>query len=204
MRFRGEVWRQRLWIWVPALLFFLANIAGFIVYQVGYAEGVSSLEGALDAQKQTLQSQETEKKDLQTQLTRVSTNEQQVQQLYAERLSTRSQRLTRITAEVKALASRAGLKPGALSYPEEEIDDYGLIQRSFVFQVEGTYPELRQFLNFLEVSPSFLTVEEINVAGNSSDGPELRIDLSLTTLFSRDADDAAPQAAAQDGAGGAS
>ena len=37
MRSRGEIWRQRLWIWLPALLFFLANATAFSVYKLGYA-----------------------------------------------------------------------------------------------------------------------------------------------------------------------
>jgi Tfp pilus assembly protein PilO len=208
MRFRGEVWRQRLWIWVPALLFFLANIAGFAVYYFGYAGGVRSLESTLDSQEQRLRGLENQKQELQTQLTRVSTNERQVRQLYSERLPPRSQALVRVNAEVRTLASQAGLEYRSISFPEDDIDEYGLIERSFVVSVEGTYPELRRFLNLLEVSRSFLTVREIKVAGNAADeGPELRIDITLTTLFSREAGGREPQgaaaAAARTGAGGA-
>lgn len=205
MRARGEVWRQRLWIWVPALVFFLANAAGFAVYRLGYAGRVAALESTLRNQEQEMQRQEDKKRELQTQLTRVSTNNQQVRQLYADRLATRSQRVTRVTAEVRSLARKAGLEPKAFSYPEEDIDDYGLIKRSFIFSVEGTYPELRQFLHLLEASRSFLTVEEINLAGTAA-GPELRIDITLSTLFARDPEGAAPAgtAAPEPGAGGAS
>lgn len=203
MRFRGEVWRQRPWIWAPALLFFLANLVGFAVYYGRYAGGVQSLRTTLDSQARTLQELESQKKDLQIQLTRVNTNERQVRQLYAERLPPRSQALTRVNAEVRTLADRAGLDYRSISFPEDEIDDYGLIERSFVFSVDGTYGELRQFLSLLEASRSFLAVKGIRVAGNAGDdGPELRIDVTLTTLFSREAQAAA--AAPQTGAGGAS
>lgn len=204
MRFRGEVWRQRPWIWVPALVFFLANLVGFAVYYARYAGGVKSLQRTLDAQERTLQELEGKKKELQTQLTRVSTNEQQVRQLYSERLPPRSQALTRVNAEVRTLAARAGLEYQAISFPEEAIDDYGLIERSFVFSVEGTYGELRQFLSLLEASQSFLAVKGIQLVGNSDDGPELRIDITLTTLFSREGRTAAAPAAPPAGAGGAS
>lgn len=216
MRSRGEVWRQRPWIWVPALVFFLANAAGFVVYRLGYAGRVESLEHTLEDQKRRLQELEDQKKGLQIQLTRVSTNERQVQQLYADRFAPRSQRVTKVQAEVRTLAGRAGLEPRAYSFPEDDLDKHGLIKRSFIFSVEGTYPELRQFLYLLEASRSFLTVEEINLAGNAGDdGSELRIDLSLSTLFARDAQEsagppaAAPaqaqaQAPSEDGTGGAS
>lgn len=186
MRSRAEIWRQRLGIWVPAVVFFLANLGAFAVYQLGYAGRVETLEERLEAQEQTLKKVDDERKELETMLARVQTNERQVEQLYAQRLSTRSQRLTSVTSEVRGLARRAGLEPRAISYPEEAIEEYGLIKRSFNFTVEGTYSELRQFINLLEVSRSFVAIEEINLIGNTDEGPELQIDLSLATFFSRE------------------
>ncbi len=188
MRSAGEIWRQRLWIWVPALIFFLANAAAFGVYKLGYAGRIESLQETLDSQAQTIRKLSGDRKQMETMIARVQTNETQVEQLYTDRLSTRSQRLTKITAEVKELARQAGLVPKAINYPEEEIQEYNLIRRSFVFSVEGTYASLRKFVSLLEGSRSFLTIDEATVA-NDSEGPELRIDLTLSTLFARDAQD---------------
>ena len=196
MRSRGEIWRQRLWVWVPALVFFLANAGAFAVYKLGYAGRIESLQETLNEQDRRLRELAAQQRQMQAMLAGVRTNEQQVEQLYAERLSTRSRRLTGITAEVKELAKKSGLAPRAISYPEEDIQDFGLIKRSFVFSVEGTYVELRKFITLLEVSRSFLSLDEVKLAG-SSEGPELRIDLSLSTLFAKESGDGgAPPAAA--------
>jgi Tfp pilus assembly protein PilO len=211
VRAPGEIWRQRLWIWVPALLFFLANAGAFAVYKLGYAGRIESLQETLDAQAQTIRKLSGDRKQMETMIARVQTNETQVEQLYIGRLSTRSQRLTKITAEVKDLAHQAGLVPKAINYPEEEIQEYNLIRRSFVFSVEGTYAGLRKFVSLLEGSRSFLTLDEATVV-NSAEGPELRIDLTLSTLFARDAQDepampataAAATATAKAAKGGAS
>ena len=193
---RGEIWRQRLWVWVPALVFFLANAGAFAVYKLGYAGRIESLQETLNEQDRRLRELAAQQRQMQAMLARVRTNEQQVEQLYAERLSTRSRRLTGITAEVKELAKKSGLAPRAISYPEEDIQDFGLIKRSFVFSVEGTYVELRKFITLLEVSRSFLSLDEVKLAG-SSEGPELRIDLALSTLFAKESGDGgAPPAAA--------
>jgi type IV pilus assembly protein PilO len=189
VRSPGEIWRQRLWVWVPALIFFLANAGAFAVYRLGYAGRIESLQETLDDQQRQLQQLGAQQRSAQAMLDRVRTNERQVEQLYAGRLSTRSRRLTGITSEVKELAQKSGLVPRALSYPEEDIEEFGLIKRSFVFSVEGTYVELRKFINLLEVSPSFLSLDEVTLIGNSQ-GPELRIDLSLSTLFAKESDDA--------------
>jgi Tfp pilus assembly protein PilO len=182
LRSPGEIWRQRLWIWVPALVFFLANAGAFAVYKLGYAGRVESLQETLDSQRQTVKKLAGDRKQMETMISSVQTNETQVQQLYRDRLSTRSQRMTRITAEVKDLARQAGLVPKAIEYPEEEIQEYRLIRRSFVFTVEGTYAGLRKLIDLLASSHSFLTLEEATVVNNTQ-GQELRIDLTISTLF---------------------
>ena len=110
-----------------------------------------------------------------------------MQELYDERFSTRSERLTRFTAEVKSLARKAGLNPRSLSYPEQAIESYGLVKRSSIFAVQGTYQELRQFLNLMELSDSFLTLESISLSeANEEQGPELRMSLKISTLFAQE------------------
>lgn len=187
MRDHSEIWRLRLWVWVPALLFFLANAVAFSVYRFGYADQVRSLENDLGEVQKQLQPLSLKRKELERRLQRAGAAEAAVKQLYDERFSTRSQRLTAVTTEVKTLARKAGLNPSALSYPQSDIEDYGLVKRSFVFPVEGTYQELRQFLNLLELSNSFLTLESITLAEAGADqGPELRMNLTISTLFSQE------------------
>ena len=183
MRFRGEIWRQRLWIWVPALLFFAANLGAFVVYTVGYEGRLDALDDTLSQQEKTLKTLAGEQREAQAMLNRVRTNQQQVEQLYDERLSTRSRRLTGITAEVKALAQKAGLVPRTFSYPEENIEEFGLIRRSYVFRVGGTYAELRKFINLIEASRSFLSINELRVNGSQEGSGELELSIQLSTLF---------------------
>ena len=125
--------------------------------------------------------------ELERRLQRASAAKAGMQELYEERFSTRSQRLTRVTAEVKSLARKAGLNPGSLSYPEQPIEGYGLVKRSFIFNVQGTYQELRQFLNLMELSNSFLTLESISLSeAGEEQGPELRMNLKISTLFAQE------------------
>jgi Tfp pilus assembly protein PilO len=200
MRFRGEIWRQRLWIWVPALLFFLANAVAFAVYTVGYGGRLDALDDTLAGQEQKLKTLAAEQRKARAMLERVHTNDQQVEQLYAERLSTRRRRLTGVTAEVKSLAQKAGLVPRTFSYPEHEIEEFGLIRRSFVFNVQGTYAELRKFINLVEASRSFLSINELRVSGNQ-EGPELDISIQLSTLFTEGGEGGEDAATAEPPAG---
>jgi cell division protein FtsB len=207
MRSPSEIWQQRLWVWVPALVFFLANATAYTVYRFGFADRVASLQEDLKAQKDRLDPLVARKQKLEALLARSRRNDQEIRKLYAESFSSRKQRLTNITAEVKSLARKAGLDPKSLSYPEEPILQYGLIKRSFIFSVEGSYVNLRKFINLLELSDSFLTLEAINLTPGAGDQPvksrtgvvqttvpgsELRINLTLSTLFARDPNDPEP------------
>lgn len=187
MRDQSEIWRQRLWIWLPALLFFLANAAAFTVYRLGYAGQVQSLEASLEEVDEQLAPQNQKSRVLEQRLQRARATEVAVRKLYDEVFATRAERLTKVTAEVRSLARKAGLNPRTISYPQREIEDYGLVKRSFVFPVEGTYEELRQFLNMLELTDSFLTLEAITLSEEGGDeGPELRMNLTLSTLFAEE------------------
>lgn len=185
MRAPGEIWRQRLWIWVPALLFFVANAGAFAYYTLGYAGQIGSLDREIKDQATRLTELKAKNQQMIAMIDRVQTNEAQVEQLYSSRLATRSQGLTNVSVEFRKMAQEAGLTPKSITYTEEEIDQHGLIKRSFAFSVQGTYAELRKFISLLETSRSFFTVDEISVA-NATEGKELRIDLALSTLFARD------------------
>lgn len=183
----GDIWRQRLWVWLPAVLFFIANLVAFGVYRLGYAGDVQSLERGIEDRQEELHKVEAERAKRQRLIGGASRNGELIAKLYSERFSTRRRRLTEITAEVKKLARQAGLEPRELSYPEEAIEDFGLVKHSFVFGVNGDYLELRRFINLLELSDYFLTLEEVTLSGEGEgEGSELRINLKLSTLFSRE------------------
>lgn len=187
MRSREEIWRLRLWVWLPALLFFLANATAFVVY-LGFADRVAALDANLAEKRKALEPLAGKRQRLERLIQRSQNNDQEIRSLYEERFSTRSARLTRVHAEFRQLARTAGLDPRSITYDEEEIEDFGLIKRTFSFSVAGTYLELRKFINLLELSSSFLTLEEVTLAGEESEdgGPELRMRLAISTLFARE------------------
>ena len=55
--------------------------------------------------------------------------------------------------------------------------------RSVSFSVDGDYAGLRRFINFLELSDLFLTLEEVSLSGRTGESNVLRISLRVSTLF---------------------
>ena len=182
-----SIWRRRLWLWLPALLFFLLNVAAYGIYRTSYADQTAGLESRIATREGELASLSERRAELEALVTQARLNKEQIEELYSERFSTRRRRLTRMTAEIRELAGQAGLEPKNISYPEEEVDDYSLIERSFVFSVEGSYQQLRRFVNFLELSPSFLALRRVTLNGMAGGSEtEVRMSLTMSTLFTQD------------------
>lgn len=181
----SAIWRRRLAVWVPALVFFAANLALFSTYRLVYAGRVESLRGTLEERQERQAELGERSQELTRRVARARASRLGMDELYRERLSTQRGRFTAVTAEIRDLARRAGLEPSAMTYPTEEIEGYGLTKRYFTFNVQGTYVELRRFVNFLELTPSFVTLEEVTLAGG--EGAQLGIRLQLSTLFADEA-----------------
>lgn len=91
--------------------------------------------------------------------------------------------MTRVLAEIKDLCNRAGIPPSSLSYEKQVLEGQDVSRRTITFAVNGSYAQLRQLINFIELSDSFLILDQVSLRGNDVEGAPLRISLSLSTLF---------------------
>lgn len=174
--------RHRLWPWLAPLLFVIVNVVLYSTYQAAYAGRVDLLHDQSESEEETLNALREQRRALETVVERAQRGKDGIEALYQERFSTERKRLTQVIREVKDLAGRAGLGvPESISYPEEAIERHDLVKRQIVFVVEGNYMSLRQFINMLELSESFIVLEQISVteAGPST----LRVSLQISTLF---------------------
>lgn len=198
----GRIWRERWRIWVPALVFFLLNLAVFSTYRLVFAGQARLRSRQVEDRNAELARLESERTALEDLVARAGANRDKVDIIYDRWLVPESERLTSALAEVKDLATRSGVEPYSLSYPEQEIDAFGLEKRSIVFAVQGSYVSLRRFINFLELSDLFLTLEEVNLSGSPDPGAGLRINLRISTLFSEE--QSSEERSAEESSGGRS
>ncbi len=177
---RRRGWRLRVWFWVGIGLCVM-NAALLSTYRGVYAGRFQGLEDEI-AEVASLRTRAVREAGRRAdQVTTVKATRDRVRALYGEGFSTERERLTDLIREVKDLATRSGLRPGSISYPESTLERYGLVEKSIVFTVEGNYRQLRTLVNLLEVTDTFVTLESVSL---SEANPSLRIDLRLSTLFS--------------------
>lgn len=178
-----SIWRENWKVWVPAAVVF-AVAAGLLgLYLVSYGDRVAMLRSRLEGERGRLEGLRSDHSRLEAARQRLGVNQSRVLEFYDQRLSTERLRFTAVIAEVRELARRAGLEPRQISYPKTDMLDQNLVKKGIVFSVTGTYDDLRQFLNLIELSDRFVAVEEIGLQTDASSSGTLTIGLSLSAWF---------------------
>ncbi len=189
MKHPGDVWRKHLWLWLPALIFFSLNLLTWSYYHLGdFGNQVSQMEKRLESLKEQAAKLSVEESEGATLIERAATNRTRIETLYGQRLATQSERLTSVIAEVRDLARKAGLEPSSVSYPEQTLKSFGLERKEFVFSVTGTYSDLRKLINSLDLTDTFISLDEVGLSQDGGNSTRLQISLRLSTLFAAEED----------------
>lgn len=176
-----EAWRRSLVLWGIPLAFCLLNLLILGFYSSFYAGEVERLEQRNRDIGQQLADLDEQSRQIEAVLDRIETQRLGIQRLYREYFATEAERFTEAIGEVKKLARDAGLNPTAFSYPQRVLAQEGLIQRQIQFSVEGTYQQLRTFINFLELTEQFLTLHSVSLAEGGPNRLSIRVQVS--TVF---------------------
>ena len=193
MRRPFEAWRRNLVLWGVPLAFCLVNLlvlGFFFSFYAGEVERLEKRNQDIERELAVLGQQSEQIEDV---LGRIETQRQSIQRLYGERFSTEAERFTEVITEVKRLARDAGLNPTAFSYPQRPLEGEGLVQRDIEFSVEGTYQQLRTFINFLELTEQFVTLNGVSLSEGGANRLSIRVQLS--TVFATDPEGPATGAA---------
>ena len=190
---RLALWRRRAALWSIPLLLVAVNVVWLTLFESGFRVRSAALDSALGRARTESAEVGARRAALERLWTAAADHRERVERLYVEGFSTERARLTETIRLVKDLASRAGLEPQSIGYPEDTLAEFGLVRRSFVFSVEGSYSDLRTFLHLLELTPVFVAVNQIEVA-DASKGRGLAIALRLSTFFETVEGDDAPAA----------
>ncbi len=179
-----DSWRRHLWLWGLPLGFCVVNLLGIAFYHSAFAGQVERLERRNRSATGKLEQIKNERQMVEDFLSRIETHKGEVAGLHRDLFKTEEQRFTEVIQEVKKLARQAGLRPSSLSYPRKTFASHGLVQRNINFSVRGSYEQLRKFINFLELSDHFLTLNSVTLAGGEDPrNPGLGIRLVVSTIF---------------------
>lgn len=183
MRNWRRQWRE-LWLyWVPPAVVLLIALTLLLAYRSDYAGRRQALDRRIAAVRQEVEDASGRRARLERMRDARRRSSEAEAAFLSKRLGRRSQRLTEVLREVKSLASRAGIQPNSLQYTTDTDHDHGLERVGMNFTVDGSYPQVRTFIHLLEVSDSFLVLQDVSLNQVNDAGTRLRIQLQLATYF---------------------
>jgi len=187
---RGIAWRRMAPLWVPAVLFFLANV-GVLLWLSGSTVGrEAQVRAEVDQLENEVRRLERLQRQAREEREAVEALHRDMSVLYEEVLGSLEKRLTPILREVGQASRAAGLRPEKFAYSAKEVKKLGLFEFTVKFSVEARYAAVVKLLEELRNSTEFLIVDRLSLAGEENSTTDtLRLGIRVKTYVA-EADEA--------------
>ena len=172
-------WRER--IQVPLVVLLVLNAGVYFAYTMPRSLGEKSAAARAGVLRQEVERERRATAVLRARSEAIRTNGSDVTRFY-QRLGPKGT-LSQVREEIAALARELGLQVGALSYsPDDVKGGEGVAQLQMKMGVSGTYRELAAFLDRLERSSNFVTVDQIQLRKRPEAG-EAGLEITLSAFY---------------------
>ncbi|HUG55158.1 MAG TPA: type 4a pilus biogenesis protein PilO [Vicinamibacteria bacterium] len=172
-------WRDRLR--VPLLALLAANAGVYFAFTMPRSLREQSVAARAAVLREEVAGQRLATAALRRRANAMVTNRTDVERFHA-RLGPKGT-LLQVRAEITALARELGLRVGALSYlPEGVKGGDRVAQLQMKMGVAGTYRQLAAFLDGLERSPHFVTVDQIQIRKRAVSG-DADLEIALSAFY---------------------
>lgn len=170
------VWRRRL---LPACLALLGlNVAAFLAYTLPRSLQRRSLSEQAAGLRAAVETERRQNAELRERARILKANAEDLQRFYHDLLGTASDALLPTLEDVEKMASEPGLKPGRRSFQPTEVKGAPLLQVVITLPLAGTYSQLVGFIERVERSSRFLTVDRVQIRKGGDRSASLSVELS--------------------------
>ncbi|HEY6843618.1 MAG TPA: GspMb/PilO family protein [Thermoanaerobaculia bacterium] len=183
------IWREHRTLLITLGVLLMANAIFFFTYRVQYEARLQALDSRLTEAEDQLQHARGKRIAAEQQLASYRKAQTDLQSLYDKTWATKQQRLTALINELKKMAAATQLDPNSISFTNTEDRDaeknggIGTSTVTISFTVHGTYQQIRQLINQLELSDQFVIIDGIHLASGGATPSDLSLTLRLKTLF---------------------
>jgi hypothetical protein len=182
------IWREKRILLIVLGAILLANAIFFFTYRVQYENRLRALDTRLEEATAELAEARNTRIAGQRQVAEYRKIQRDVDDIFQRRWSTQSERLTALISEVKEMTAASRLTPPTFSFTRTEARKTtatdktpGAVQVGMAFTVRGSYQQVRQLINRIELSDQFVIINQIGLSSES--GEQLSMTIQLKTLF---------------------
>jgi hypothetical protein len=171
------LWRRLL---LPVVLLALANAAVYAAYTLPRTVAERTVASRAATLREEVLREEGLLREERARDRVLTRNAEDVAELYKRAGQKAS--ILKVRDEVEGLAREIGFRLGARSYADEPVKGLPLMRFQFIMPVKGSYAQLVAFLDRLERSPHFVTVDEVQLQGDATAGEPV-LNLTLSAYF---------------------
>ena len=173
-------WRRVIQVALVALL--VVDVLFFILGFLPSGQSFAGQKSELEKLREDLKARQSAVAHLKKVEAALSDARAQGDQFYTTKFLPQTTGYSRVMEEVDKLAKSSGVKKGSVAYAASEVKNRpDLIAVDITTTVEGEYGKIVQFVNQLEQSPMFLTVDSLGVSTGQT--KIVRLALKLVTYF---------------------
>jgi Tfp pilus assembly protein PilO len=176
---RGALWRRML---VPFAVLVGLNALVFGLYTLPRSVQERSLSSRVETLRADVERERKAVADRRDRVDAVRSNTGDTERFYRQVVFGREESLASSLEELDHVAGSLGLKPGPRTFDQEEVDGAPLVRFVVTMPVSGSYRELTSFLDRLERSPRFLTVDSIRLREKKEEGV-VDLNVVISTYF---------------------
>jgi len=184
------IWRERKVPLILMAVLLLGNLFFFFTYRVQYHSRLAEQDARLEQAQHQLTEAQRARMAAEQQLASYAKIRRDLDALYNDRWSTQAKRFTLLFLEVKKLVAASHFDPRTFSFSRTETQSNksdpgseGNITVGMSFTVQGTYEQVRQLINLLELSNQFVIIDSIGLGSAGNDPKNLTLSIRLKTLF---------------------
>jgi len=183
------IWREHRVLLTILGVLLVANAIFFFTYRVQYEARLQGLDSRLHDAEGELQHAREKRVTAERQLASYNKAQSDLESLYNKTWATKPQRLTALINELKKMAVATQLDPNTISFSETQDRDaeknggIGTSTVTISFTVHGTYQQVRQLINQLELSNQFVIIDAIHLSSSGPANGDLTFTLRLKTVF---------------------
>lgn len=120
---------------------------------------------------------------LKSRVTGLEQAQKDLQYLYTKVFESEKTGPTEIRLELEDLAQKAQIKRGDFTYGYDRLEQYRLQRFNLGVPVEGSYRNIRQFINSIERSKHFLILERVELSAEKQNPNSVNLDFRLSTYL---------------------
>ena len=119
-------------------------------------------------------------KGMESKLQESARNLKEFEQKY---LFTRGKLSSELIKELDQICSQAGLVRNRMAFNSSAEAEFGMQRISFTLPIEGSYSNIRKFLNILESRPKLVVVESMVLESEKEGTGLIQMDMNLSTFY---------------------